>query len=721
MINQFDIDLDRVIKKIHSGDIEEADKLVTDLLKSNSESIPLLEIGSIIKIQLRDFKRAEFFLKKILKLNNNNLSARFNLCKVLEEQLLYNEAEEHFRLLCNENPSNQVYLAYFNLLVKTNSYRKIISDWKTRFNSSSNDPSILNTVGVAYSKLRSFSIAEEVFLKGIDLNSNSFQIWNNLGQLYIKTYNFSKAKRCIEKSISLNDSFYETWNNYGIILEKIGDNKSALKAYKKALDLSPESEECINNLASSYLQEKDFYEAFNLLESHAKRGGPKFPYGLYMFCAAFVCYWSKFNEKNDALIRKISTLNHSIISPFYALSLISKPRFQKIAIEKWVEENLFFYQDPPLLPIKLNSDNKIRIGYLSPDFYNHPVSYLMAEIFEIHNRTDFEVLGFSLHSSPNDEMNVRLKNSFDHFYEVHDLNDYNLINFVRDKQLDIAIDLCGYTQNNRANIFFNRIAPIQISYLGFLGTSGHKNMDYIIADQVLIPENAQCNFAEKILYLNCYQANDSKRLNPNISLSRSSYGITEDAFVFCCFNNTYKLNPLIWEAWISILRASSKNTVLWLYVANQFAEENLRKYFEASGLSPNQLIISRNQPREIYLAQFKLCDLFLDTYPYNAGTTASDCLWMGTPVLTFCGETFSSRVCASLLKSAKLDMLITKSIDDYIDMAVKVANNRYLIEDYKRQIALSDVNLIDLFNSTKFINDYESKLKNLVKKTRYEL
>jgi protein O-GlcNAc transferase len=716
MNSRLNIDLNRVIEKIQSGAISEADKLVTDLLKKNPENVSLLEIASIVKIQSGNLKEAEFILKRILHLDNQNLSAKFNLCKVLEDQHFFKEAEELFLTLCSKNPTNQVYLAYFNLLIKTNSFQKIISEWEGRFNSQSEDPAIINTVGVAYSKEKNFSKAEEIFHRGCQLDSNSFQIWNNLGQLYIKLCNFSAAKQCLEKSISLNNSFYESWNNYGVVIEKTGDLKNAIQIYKRALNLSPHSEECINNLASAYLQEKDYHGAFNLLENYLKRQEPKFLNGLYLFCSMFTCYWDNYKEKNDRLCEAISLKNHSIVSPFHALSLVSDAHLQKIAIEKWVNENLFFYPETSLIPIKSNLNTKIRIGYFSPDFYNHPVSYLMAETFEIHNRSDFEVYGFSLQKCPADEMNSRLKNAFDQFHEVHGLDDLNLINFIRDKQLDIAVDLCGYTQNNRANIFFNRIAPVQISYLGFLGTVGFKNMDYIIADSTLIPEDSQNKFVEKTLYLECYQANDSKRPKPNINLSRSNYGVSDSAFVFCCFNNTYKLNPLIWDAWISILKSSPNNSVLWVYAANQSAADNLRKNFRASGLSSERLIISSNQPREIYLEQFKLCDLFLDTHPYNAGTTASDSLWMGTPVLTYCGDTFSSRVCASLLKSANLEILITKTIKGYIDKAINLANNPDLISDYKRQITFSDFGLIDLFNSKKFINNYESKLKSVVKK-----
>ncbi len=716
MINQFDIDLDRVIKKIHSGDIEEADKLVTDLIKSNSESIPLLEIGSIIKIQLRDFKRAEFFLKKILNLDKNNLSARFNLCKVLDEQSLYDEAEECIRILCDKNPRDEFYLVFFNILIKKGAYEKIISEWESFFSSSSNDSGILNAVGVAFSKIKNYSKAEEIFLKAAQLNENSFQIWNNLGQLYIKLCNFLNAKKCLKKSISINDSFHETWNNYGIVLEKKGDVKGALQAYGRAISLSPNSEECINNMASALLQEKNYHEAFTVLNKYIENAEPKFLYGLYLFSSMFICHWNNYKHNINRLISLISSSKNSIVSPFHSLSLLEDAVIQKSQIEKWVNENLFLYPSQSLMAITSNLDKKIRIGYFSPDFYNHPVSYLMAEIFEIHNRVNFEVFGFLLHKCPVDDMNLRLKSTFDEFFDVHQMDDYDLINFARDKQLDIAVDLCGYTQNNRVNIFFNRVAPVQISYLGFLGTLGFESMDYIIADHSLIPESTQNNFTEKILYLNCYQANDTKRPRPNLNLTKTDYQIDDDSFVFCCFNNTYKLNPLIFNAWISILKSSPVNSVLWLYCANPSAEINLKEWFENSGLSAKRLIISYNQPREIYLSQFKLCDLFLDTYPYNAGTTASDSLWMGTPVLTVSGKTFASRVCASLLTSSGLSDLITTSIEDYIQKAIDLAKNPSVIKAYKDHLNQSGLNFIDLFNSEKFIYDYESKLKRLVNK-----
>jgi predicted O-linked N-acetylglucosamine transferase (SPINDLY family) len=364
--------------------------------------------------------------------------------------------------------------------------------------------------------------------------------------------------------------------------------------------------------------------------------------------------------------------------------------------------------NPVLEPIlRRPQSQKIRVGYYSADFHNHATGCLMAELFELHDKSQFELVGFSFGPITNDEMRQRLEKSFDQFIEVGNRSDIEIAQLSRDLNIDIAVDLKGFTQDARTGIFSHRAAPIQVNYLGYPGTLGADYMDYIIADKTLIPPELQSCYSEKVVYLpNSYQVNDRKRLISERQFTRQELGLPEHGFIFCCFNNNYKILPATFEGWMRILKAV-EGSVLWLLQDNAWATENLKKEAEKQGIALDRLVFAERLPLSEHLARHRLADLFLDTFPYNAHTTTSDALWSGLPVLTKMGKSFASRVAASLLNAVGLSELITSTQEEYEALAIELAMNSKKLETIKLKLANNRLTA-PLFDTPLFTKNLES-------------
>jgi predicted O-linked N-acetylglucosamine transferase (SPINDLY family) len=357
---------------------------------------------------------------------------------------------------------------------------------------------------------------------------------------------------------------------------------------------------------------------------------------------------------------------------------------------------------------------KIRIGYFSGDFCIHPVSALMVGVIETHDRSRFESIAFSYGPDVQDDMRRRMERAFDRFLDVSDVSDQDIATMARCLELDIAVDLTGYTGNGRTKIFALRAAPIQVGYIGYLGTMAASYIDYIVADPMLIPVAEQHYYSEKIIYLPSYQANDSKRRGSDTHYSRDRLGLPRDAFVFACLNSNYKITPMTFSVWMRIL-TRVRGSVLYLYASNQMAERNLRLEAERRGIDPQRIVFGERLTFEEYLARYRAMDLFLDTLPYNAGTTASDALWAGLPVLTCAGRAFAGRVAASLLTAINLPELITYTLSVYEDLAVKLAMNPNVMGEIREKLAIYS-QTASLFDTARFTRNLEEAYVEVVQR-----
>jgi predicted O-linked N-acetylglucosamine transferase (SPINDLY family) len=423
-----------------------------------------------------------------------------------------------------------------------------------------------------------------------------------------------------------------------------------------------------------------------------------------------LCDWGNLGEGLNILEAEVSSLK-KVTTPFAALSLIDNPKLHLQAAQTY--GNSKFPSNHLLGPIpKIVPKERIRVGYFSADFHNHATSYLMAELFEVHDRLKFEIYGFSFGPNTQDEMRNRLTKGFDKFLDVSKLPDSEIAQLSRDLEIDIAIDLKGYTEDSRTEVFAYRCAPIQVNYLGYPGTMGVDYMDYVIADPIVVSESNVDSFAEKIAYLpNCYQVNDSKRKISDKPFTRLDCGLPEKGFVFCCFNNGYKIQPQMFQIWMRILQ-SVEGSVLWLYEDNSTASANLRREAEQLGVDSNRLIFAPRLPMEEHLARHCMADLFLDTLPYNAHTTASDALWSGVPVLTCMGKSFAGKVAASLLNAIDLPELITYNAQEYEKKATQLAADPQVLNRLKKQLSVNKTTS-SLFNIGQFKGHFEATLSKM--------
>ena len=442
-----------------------------------------------------------------------------------------------------------------------------------------------------------------------------------------------------------------------------------------------------------------------------------FLYGQRLHVKMQICDWCGIETEFALLAEKIQA-GEKISPPFELLGISGSAQLQRKAAEVWIANKFPAMNVLPKIS-RYPEHGKIRVGYFSADFRCHPVAFLTAELFEKHDRSIFEITAFAFGSDRKDEMRSRLELAFDHFVDVRNLSDKEVAQLSRNMEIDIAVDLGGHTINSRPGIFAMRAAPLQVSYIGYLGTMGADYMDYLIADPVIVPEQAQQHYVEKIVYLPSYQANDSKRRIADTIFTREQLGLPEKGFVFCSFNNSFKITPESFSSWMRILNAV-ENSVLLLLADNESVERNLKNAAVLRDVAADRLIFGKRMSLPDYLARYRTADLFLDTRPYNAGTTASDALWAGLPVLTCMGEAFASRVAASLLTAIGLPELITTTQQQYEALAIELATHSIKLAAIKEKLAQNRLTT-PLFDIQLFTDNIENAYIQMYQRYRASL
>lgn len=541
--------------------------------------------------------------------------------------------------------------------------------------------------------------------QAIALRSDYAEAFINRGHVLNELQRYAEAVSSYDKAIELNPTFAEAFQGRGLSLARLRRFEAALSSYDRAIEINPTYVEALQGRGAS-LASLDRLEAAvdSYNQALALNASQRFLLGLRRHIQMQLCDWDGMAADLQRLTEGVRALE-PVCPPFQLLSLVDSAPVHRLAAEIWARENC-----PPddtlgeLPPRRVGE--RIRIGYFSADFRNHAVSFLTAKLFELHDRSKFEVIAFAFGRKENDPMRARLQRAFDRFFDVHDRSDIEVASLAREMGIDIAVDLGGYTEECRTRIFALRAAPVQVSYLGYLGTMAAPYMDYLVSDRTIIPEYAQAHYAEKIIYLPSYQANDSQRHIAERTFSREELGLPQHGFVFCCFNANYKIMPATFGMWMRILRRVEGST-LFLNADNPVARRNLLKHVEEYGADPSRVVFGERIPVEHYLARFRAMDLFLDTLPYNAGTTASDALWAGLPVLTCTGEAFAGRVAASLLNAIGLPELITATQAQYEELAVHLATKPALMAAIRKKLTNNKA-VAPLFDTPRFTKNLES-------------
>ena len=573
-------------------------------------------------------------------------------------------------------------------------------------------------LSLIYLKLYKFDAALETCKTIINIDSGHSDAFIILGNIYFKLMNYEQALIAYNRAIKINPNISECYNNRGNLYQELRQLDKALIDYDKAIKLNKDYAEAYLNRGTVFQELKNWEEAlFNYEIAYKLNPDLNYLLGMLMHARMFVCKWKDFESNVDKLIKKIYA-NEKCSPALPLLSMFDKPLVIKKNTQNIIANEYPLKNELGSIP-KAKGNNKIKIGYYSGDFGEHPVSYLTAELFELHDKNRFDLFAFYSGPSDKSDIHLRITKSFDRFINIAHLDDRDVARLSRTLEIDIAVDLMGMTQNSRVGIFSYRAAPIQISYIGYLGTMGAQYYDYLIADKTIIPDTSQQYYSEKIIYLPSYQVNDSKRQISDKVFTRVELNLPPFGFVYCCFNNIFKLVPAVFDVWMRIL-SCVPGSVLLMNADNKFAEDNLKKEAEKRNVCQSRLIFTPRINRSLYLARYRVADLFLDTWPYNAGTTASDALWAGLPVLTCAGQSFASRVAASLLTSIELPDLVTHNHEEYEIKAIELATCPEKLSDLRQRLAKNRLSTA-LFDTPKFTMSLEDAYLQIYKRYQSNL
>lgn len=654
------------------GNLLQAKQAYEEIISMDPLHANSLHFLGVLCYQEKDLTRGVELITKAIAINPNSAGFYSNLGVVLMELQDYEQAAKNYKKALEIDLGNDNY--HYNC-------------------------------GNALQKLERFEQSIPYYQKAISINPQNSDYYHNLGESYQKTKELSLAVENFQKAIAIHPNS-ESHLQCGAALSNLKQYDKAFHHYEKALELNPNSTDGHFLMATLLLSQ---FENFDLALHYLTKLSGIDPdhdrlQGMLLYNRNAICDWDNYDEQCRQIREKFAAGKKTIL-PFHALLAFDDPKFNYLVAKEYAAT--VFPKNDALGNIQpYAKGDKIRIAYYSADLHNHATVHLMLGIFERHDKSKFEITAFSFGPKTGDALQQKVMTLFDHFIDVGDISDKEVAQMSRDMKIDIAIDLKGFTHNTRLGIFAHRCAPIQVSYLGYPGTVANY-LDYVIADKIVIPPCDQQYYQEKVLYMpHSYQCNDCHREIADIVFTKTQLGLPKDAFVFCCFNKSYKIAPTIFNSWMNILNAVP-NSVLWLFETNESASKNLKKEAQKKGVDPSRIVFAGMMPPAQNLARQKYADLFLDTLPYNAHTTCSDALWGGLPVLTILGKSFASRVGASLLHAIGLPEMVVQSNAEYEAKAIELAQNPSMLQAIKEKLACNRLTT-PLFDTQSFTTDLES-------------
>jgi predicted O-linked N-acetylglucosamine transferase (SPINDLY family) len=703
----------------NTGQLEQAKTTYEEILKLNSNHYDSIQLLGAIATQTRQWTKALDLYARALTLNSQNAVVFYNQGIALEELKRLEEALASYNKAIElKQDYADAYLNRGNVLQELMRLNEALQSFEQCIEYKHDFAEAHYNRGNVLNKLKHLDESLLSYEQAIKYKNEYFEAYIGLGNALKKLKRLEESLVSYDKALELGCAYAEIYSNRGIVLRELNRLDEALQSYDTAIELNHDFVDAFYNRGNVLYELKRLDEALTSYD-RAIELKPDYEYlfGTMLHTKMSLCDWQESEINVKELSLRITEGKKSSPS-FPVLALIDSLSVQRKASEIWINDKNPFNSSFGLIP-KRQRKNKIRIGYYSADFREHPVSYLIAELFELHGKRNFELIAF--YSGPADSSNLhkRVASAFDRFIDIRLKGDGEVAQLSRDLGIDIAIDLTGITGNNRVGVFSYRVAPIQLSYIGYLGTMGSAYYDYLIADKTIIPMESQQYYKEKIVYLPSYQVNDSKREIADKIFTRADLNLPERGFVFCCFNNNYKITPSTFDGWMRILTAVPES-VLFLYVDNKRAEANLKLEAEKRGINKTRLVFGARIGRSEYLARYRAADLFLDTLPYNAGTTASDALWAGLPVLTCMGESFASRVAASLLNAIELPELITTTQEQYETTAIELATNPTKLKDIKDKLERNRLTTA-LFDTPRFTKHIEAAYTQMYERYQADL
>lgn len=635
-------------------------------------------LGSALH-DLKRYDEAEASYRTALAVEAQNPSALFNLGNLLSDLARHAEAVQCYRQALRWMPQDaDIHNNLANALRESGQFEPALASYREALRLQPGYPAAARHSGWLLQELGRPSAAMACYREAVLHDPNDDAAYFNLGNALRDAGNFADAVRNFREAIRLNPNDAEMYNNLGNALRELGQLQEAIACYRQALIIDP---------------------ALHHARAH-----------LLHQCQQ-ACDWGDLDTLAAEVRRLVREVPEAQIPPFAFLAVPGVTAAeQRQCAENWVAGQYGKYvpiRERLNFSFKRAAKPKIRLGYLSADFHEHATAYLMAEVFELHDRDRFEVVAYSYGPDDGSAMRSRLNKAFDRFEDMRALTTEHAARKIHADGIDILIDLKGYTAHTRSEILALRPAPVQVNYLGYPGTMGADFVDYLIGDAIATPLEQAAEFTEKLALMpHSYQSNDRHRPIPP-KPSRAECGLPEQGFVFCGFNQTFKILPEIFEVWMKLLR-EVPGSVLWLLQSSDLAAANLRREAQARGVARERLIFAPRLSLAEHLARQQQADLLLDTLPYNAHTTASDALWTGVPVVTCMGETFAARVAASLLHAVGLPELVTQTLDGYAALALKLAREPAILQEFKDKLIANRVTA-PLFDTERFTRDLEAQ------------
>jgi predicted O-linked N-acetylglucosamine transferase (SPINDLY family) len=670
-------DIDRLIDagfaQHEAGRLDQAEALYRKALAGDPKHADALHLLGLIAFQRGEFQSAIELIECAIPELDDLPEAHLNLGNALREVGRLTEAVDCYGRAIDLDPAYG--MAHSNLARALNDQGQFEAGLESSRRAAELIPDFLGAhvnCAAALMGLERFAEAEAPLRRAVELAPDKPEAHRDLGEILAHIDRLDEAVVSCQRALDLDPAYAQAHRNLGNVLKKQKKLGEAIACFERAVALAPDDADT----RSSWFSEK-----------------------------LNICDWAGYSD-NEARTRKAIEAQPSLGTPWTLLTLQATPE-EQLACARLVSAKLAIAKATlPSCP-QPRPGGRIRLGYLSADFRQHPVAFLIAGLIERHDRRRFEVIGYSCRPDDGSAIRSRLARAFDRLVDLRDTSHPRAAELIHADGVDILVDLTGYTAHGRTAILAHRPAPIQVNYLGYPGTMGADFIDYIIVDRFLAPMDQQPFYTERLVQLpNCYQPSELGQQVADRTPSRLECGLPEQGFVFCCFNTSYKLTPAFFDVWMRLLNAVPES-VLWLVAANSLVIDNLRREAVRRGVAAERLIFGAPTSRPEYLARLRVADLFLDTLPYNAGATASDALWAGLPLLTCSGATYVGRMAGALLTAAELPQLITTSLDHYERLALRLATEPGLLAGLRQRL-IWNRSAMPLFDIARFTRDLEA-------------
>ena len=664
---------------LRKGKAVEAEAKLRSILDANPQQFDALRLLGVACNQQDRHQEAINCFGKALDVDASSAATHYNLGVALATIGRHEDAVGSFRSAIElEGDDADAHFALGSALTSLNRYEEAASCLRRALEINPDFAEAHNNLGVVHKDLRHNKDAIECFRRAIAINPEFAEAYVNLGGTYINLHKYADAEKSLRRALAISGDSAETYNNLGTTLNGQKRYAEAVECYRRAVEINPEHANALSQWAS---------------------------------VSRLICDWNKFDEACHDLTDKVRN-KRIAVSPLF-ITISDDPKDQRLCAEFYAREKFSSRVEHVARNVS-PADDRIRIAYLSADFREHAISFLVAELFELHDREKFEIFGISFGRDDNSAIRARLQKAFDQFVDIRDIADRDAAEIIAELQAHIVVDLTGFTASARTGILAFRPAPVQINYLGYPGTMGCDFIDYILVDPFVVPQDQQLHFSERLVQLpDCYQVNDTKREIAIRTPSRTEIGLPAEGFVFCCLNKSSKITPTLFDIWMRLLKGVPRS-VLWLLSDTQIAEDNLRREAAVRGVDPDRVIFAPRVKPADYLARFKLADLFLDTLPCNACTTAGEALWLGVPIITCPGRAFVARAAGSILHAIGLPELVTDSLESYEALALELARDPELLASVRAKLARNR-DKEPLFDSKRFCRNLEAAYEQMFK------